>query len=474
MARLNHLLMGVAVILGCMFLSQMLVWVYLPDTGDPTNQHPMIAIPTTTRDLIKDKPFKVSKIASVQRSQQQLKLEDKQQQQQQHQSGHGRVKTHQIHREKPAVPTANTISPYLKHPLFEGKERLLTMLHEAHYFNDSAPEFFKDEAKVQSLSEKLPTWKTITDRLGGEKPALVGLDTCEAFRAKVPPAERFIGVAGLFATATNLLASLFVSNCRNDARMKEFSGTGVRWQVNWGKHSLARYRLDNHIDPSLNNDNFLPVVTTRHPYSWMQSLCRQRYSTHWFHNAQEHCPNLVPNDIDRKWYNFTVKYKKQGVHELFQDPWFRDNLLDFANFTLNSTVVPVRVRYKSGTLFHESLAHMWNEWYHEYIDADFPRIVVRLEDLVFHSKEVITDICNCIGGKMQKDFQYVTQTAKVGDDNIHGKAEDRTNMFKWFTKWHLENRTKNMTREDHAYATEHLDSKLLDLFRYTPAPPEDV
>ena len=442
----------VAVFAGFMTITQIYILNYVPDTGHSSNQHPMTAVRASSHEEVtasekqgKRKPDKPPP-----------------------------RKSHKIHQEKPAVPTAHTISPYLKHPLFEGKGRLLTMLHEAHFFNDSAPEFFKDEAKVKALSEQLPSWKTITDRLGGEKPVLIGLERCEAFRAKVPPAERFLGVAGLFATGTNLLASLLVGNCKNEVRLKEYGGTGVRWQVNWGKHSPARFRFQNYLDDKLNNEHFLPVVTTRHPYSWMQSLCRQRYSTHWFHNAREHCPNLVPNEIDWKWYNFTLKYKKKGVHGLFKDPWFRDNLLDFANFTLNSTVVPVRVRYKSGELFHESLAHMWNEWYHEYIDADFPRIVVRLEDLVFHSKEVISKICGCIGGTMQKDFQYVTQTAKVGDENIHGKMEDRTNMFKWFTKWHLENRTKNMTKDDHEYATEHLDSGLLDLFHYDPPPIEDV
>ena len=67
---------------------------------------------------------------------------------------------------------------------------------------------------------------------------------------------------------------------------------------------------------------------------------------------------------------------------------------------------------------------------------------------------------------MVDDFKYVTETAKVGDENIHGKEEDRTNMFKWFTKWHLEDRTRNMTKEDYVYAAEHLDPELLKLFHY--------
>ena len=264
---------------------------------------------------------------------------------------------------------------------------------------------------------------------------------------------------------TNLLASLMVANCRNKERVVKYKGgTGVRWQVNWGKHSPARYRLVNKLEPTLVNENYMPVVTTRNPYSWMHSLCRSRYSTHWFHNAQEHCPNLVPNEIDHRWYNFTIKYGKRGVHSLYQDPWLRDNLLDLANFTLDSEAVPVRVRYKSGTLYHDSLVHFWNEWYNEYAQADFPRIIVRLEDLVFHAKEVTTQVCDCIGGQMSSDFLYISETARVGDDNIHGKH--RTNLIKSFTNWHLEDRAKNMTKDDLAYAQEMLDPDLMDMFHY--------
>ena len=371
------------------------------------------------------------------------------------------------------VATAKTISPYLTLPQFKRKERLLTILHEAHYFNDTADAFFQDTEKVETLARHLPTWEQVTERLGGEEPFIVGLDRCQDYQALVPPVERLIGVSGMFATGTNLLASLLINNCRNEERSKAGYGDGIRWQVNWGKHSPARFRLKNHLEPKLKNENYLPVVTTRHPYSWMQSMCRQRYSTHWFHNAQEHCPNLVPNEIDRRWYNITTKYGKPYIHNVYQDPWLRDNLLDLANFTLDMNVVPVRVRYASGVLFHDSLIHMWNDWYHEYIDAEFPRIIVRLEDLVFHAKEVVTRICTCTGGTVADDFQYVTQTAKVGGDNIHGKAEDRTNLFKWLTHFHLEDRLKNMTNDDHEYAVRHLDPELLKMFGYYPPPPLD-
>lgn len=459
MARINRLLVKAMILFGTILLLSHAIIVILTPDVDRHGRHPMItAIPPPRNN---HEPGE--NIAPLQLQQQRQK----------------RLRNRNVIIPQPItkrpIPTAKTISPYLANPLFKGKERLLTMLHEAHYFNDTAETFFQDDRKVENLAKALPPWKQVSDRLGGDEPFLHGLDRCEQFQAKVQPVDRLIGVAGLFATGTNLLASLLINNCQNNARVQADLGNGVRWQANWGKHSPARYRLENQLDTKLINENYLPVVTTRHPYSWMQSMCRQRYSTHWFHNAKAHCPNLVPNDIDRYWYNITTsRYGKETINRLYKDPWLRDNLLDTANFTLDKEVVPVRVRYKSGTLFHDSLVHMWNEWYHEYIDADFPRIVVRLEDLVFHPKEVISKICHCAGGTVKDDFQYVTETAKVGGENIHGKAADRTNLFKWLTRFHLEDRLKNMTSEDHAFAREHLDSELLKMFGYLLPPPTDT
>jgi hypothetical protein len=51
--------------------------------------------------------------------------------------------------------------------------------------------------------------------------------------------------------------------------------------------------------------------------------------------------------------------------------------MNTANYTLASKTVPVYVKYKMETVNHESLAHMWNEWYRDYYDAPFPRVIVR-------------------------------------------------------------------------------------------------
>lgn len=253
MPRLNHVVKLLGVIAGILLLSQFVSLKYLPETEfDP---HALLAASRGLQKNNNDIPQQDKEQNAPPQKRPNQQEPNPQQQQRRNNNPHLHIPQtlsekqaqlrkqlrHQIQREIPNIASAKTISPYLKHPLFVGKERLLTILHESHFFNDSAPEFFQDEAKVEALASKLPPWKTITDRLGSTEPALVGLDTCEQYRSLVPPLDRMLGVAGLFATGTNLLASLLVSNCRNPERLKKEGGIGVRWQVNWGKHVRSHY-----------------------------------------------------------------------------------------------------------------------------------------------------------------------------------------------------------------------------------------
>ena len=52
---------------------------------------------------------------------------------------------------------------------------------------------------------QLPTWFEIKSLIGTEA-VLLGLDTCEDFRKKVPPLRRMIGSAGMFNSGTNLVS----------------------------------------------------------------------------------------------------------------------------------------------------------------------------------------------------------------------------------------------------------------------------
>jgi hypothetical protein len=139
-------------------------------------------------------------------------------------------------------------------------------------------------------------------------------------------------------------------------------------------------------ETKVNKTNVLPVVLIRDPYSWMQSMCKHPYGVKWAgvgsNNSSNHCPNLVPT---------------------FQD------LIDFANELdgkKNST--PVTIPYPNQTATFDSMVHFWSTWYNEYLNADYPRLMIRFEDLIFHQRELISTVCECVGAvAKQEHFSYV-------------------------------------------------------------------
>jgi hypothetical protein len=142
-------------------------------------------------------------------------------------------------------------------------------------------------ANVTSLTDielgSLPSWRQVVDRIG-DRPRMIGLDTCETYRQTVPVADRHVAPSGMFSTGTNLLFKLLHQNC---VIYKQPHSTGVDWQVNWGKHQSPRFRHFNHLNAGINNSDVFPIVMVRDPWTWLQSMCRVRYSAHWFHGMSQ-------------------------------------------------------------------------------------------------------------------------------------------------------------------------------------------
>jgi hypothetical protein len=55
--------------------------------------------------------------------------------------------------------------------------------------------------------------------------------------------------------------------------------------------------------------------------------------------------------------------------------------------------------------------------------------MIRFEDLVYRPKEVITEISNCVGGKMEKEFQYRTESSNLGPGHGHHGGSDLLSSF---------------------------------------------
>lgn len=152
-------------------------------------------------------------------------------------------------------------------------------------------------------------------------------------------------------------------------------------------------------------------------------MCRHPYGAVWDHD-ESHCPNLIN--------------------------------------------APVEIQYAALTQHHDSLVQFWNEWYRDYIVADFPRLIVRFEDVIFHPKEITQAVCECAGGTLKKrGFRYVVESAKVGD--AHGT--DKTSYTDALIKYGRETgRYKGMQSEDLEYAKQNLDPKLMEWFSYRYPP----
>lgn len=116
----------------------------------------------------------------------------------------------------------------------------------------------------------------------------------------------------------------------------------------------------------------------------MRYQCKHPYAAKW-HHSDKHCPNLAPNAVDLHLYHYTTD------------------------------TVPVMVKYDP-PVNYTSLAHFWTDWYQQYLDADYPRLLVRFEDLQFHAKEMIDKICQCAGAVPREEgkFTYIVDSGKWG------------------------------------------------------------
>jgi hypothetical protein len=314
----------------------------------------------------------------------------------------------------------------------KGRENIIKILEDAGIV----------EASVADILG-LPKWDQVTD-LYGPSPVIVGLETCKEFQSKVPLKDRYIGVSGMFNSGTTAFGISLQANCGYPNHLKNYSNdvltdvNGMLNQVPWAKHKPGNLKYNHTIHPDIIKDHVLPIVLVRDPYYWMHSMCTQGYGARWDH-ADKHCPNLVPNDYDKR------RFKRLR----------------------NASSVPVWMgqSMKEGVVW-DSLAHLWNDWYESYHNVDYPRLMIRFEDFLFHGKEVMETVCKCGGAQQQPSrFAYLVDKAKWN----HKHAQN--NMVSAMVKYGTDGRRyNNMTREDLGFAHKALNRDLIKAFGYQAHP----
>lgn len=315
------------------------------------------------------------------------------------------------------------------------------------------------EQFLQLHRSKLPSWSTIVDQYGAE-PVIFGLpDACDRYQESVAPKDRILAAAGMFSTGTNLLTKLLKHNCFIPARMTLYGMNatkeqlGIRWQVPWGKHTPESYKSQHSATDraaAIPKEHIFPIVTIRNPWRWMQSMCKNPYSARWSHFSQ--CPNILNGASD--------------------DPNRKD-----ANERHNA----VSVTYDAGVEVYRSLPHLWNDWYDAYYrkasqnasgksDLSYPLLIVRMEDLVFHTYSTIRTVCRCAGGELysEQNFTYIISSAKAdspGHDTTTGMAEAYWKYGQPLPPG------AGFDSTDYFAALELLDPHLMNLFHYQHPPP---
>jgi len=108
---------------------------------------------------------------------------------------------------------------------------------------------------------------------------------------------------------------------------------------------------------------------------------------------------------------------------------------------------------------YASLADMWSEWNGGYLEVDYPRLMIRFEDTIFHAEEVMRKVSQCVGIPMRNTYQYYLKEAKS-----HGNSVNfLTAMSRYGTDV---GRIDNLTIQDLMYARTALDSELMEILHY--------
>jgi len=170
--------------------------------------------------------------------------------------------------------------------------------------------------------------------------------------------------------------------------------------------------------------------------SSIRRQCKKSYTVTWQKGLGGHCPNLVPTRAEKQ----------------------RPSSTNVTTYTV--TKVPTE-RYPEET--YDSLADMWTVWNRAYVDANFPRLIIRLEDILFHSERVMELVSDCLGKPMTARFQYHLSSSKP----LRTSA-DFVSAIKKYGK--ADGRFIGMTLEDREYAVSALDPLLLQTFHYPRTP----
>lgn len=126
--------------------------------------------------------------------------------------------------------------------------------------------------------------------------------------------------------------------------------------------------------------------------------------------------------------------------------------------TFNVTISDMSMNFSETS---DSLVDYWNYWNGLYFNATFPRLMIRMEDLIYHTDEVYSTIRTCIGAPATVDDKivYISHALK------HSKKSD--NFYAALAKSGREqDRYGGLSSDDYDYLKSHLNMDLMRQFQY--------
>ena len=206
----------------------------------------------------------------------------------------------------------------------------------------------------------------------------------------------------------------------------------MRQTVPWGKHNPPKTHRLKHVaqvgGKGVNQTAAFPFVIIKDPFHWHGSQCRHKYYTNWEHD-EDHCPNIV------SW--------KDG------------------------NPVKVSVKYALGRVEYTTMLDQWNIWYNEYEQehSSYPSVTLRFEDILFHADEVVSQLCDCVGGgRRGGKLKYPEDSAKDAAAGHEGSNGLLNALIRYGNPG---KRLEGWTKKDWEYAGGHLDWDLMDRYGYS-------
>lgn len=107
-------------------------------------------------------------------------------------------------------------------------------------------------------------------------------------------------------------------------------------------------------------------------------------------------------------------------------------------------------------MYWDSLIHLYNDWYMQYfVNATYPRLIVRFEDMLLYPREMMDVIANCLGTTTvpYNQFRY-----EIGKAKSHGSGT--TFVEALLKSGNKKRRYDRLTNNDIQHTIQNLNSTL--------------